>query len=668
MHAWPDELRLIATLLANALVLAASWRVARRFNPRAVVALPDALLLWLATQYVVTGVSGLLGALRPDVFLGVASAASLAVLLGVRKVVDARRSEDRVVWIALAFVLAYAGAFLWNQRLVPELATDPLVYHLPAAARWLQDGRIGVVDFWYWLPANSYSPLGGSIWIAWWLAPVGNDALARYVQLPAWLLLFAASLRLLRDLRVPTIVAALSAIAVVVARPFVSQLIIAKDDIAVAALAVTLLGAMHPRRLREPLAPVRLGVALGLLMSVKYVAALAVPALVPAIVLMRWRTLGPRRAIAAAMLAIAFVAPWLVRNAIAAGTPAWPFFSGDGGFVADPDLRTLAGVTRMLAGGFHSLPPAMWTLAIIAAIVAIARRRQSIARDNVFASLLVGPPLALAVLVAFTPFPEVRYLFTAVAMALLLVGIACGSIHDRRVGVALAVGFLVVSIATSFDASWLSLVAGFAVYGAIAAAAVAILTLVAATMRRAIVAIAGLLLLGWIYLDWHAFLRHPDAGYAVGTDNGYAARYGDVGAMWTTLRAHVPAGSTIAYVNTPTIWPLFGFDLHNRVVHAPVRPRVTHLFDLPPIRERVAARDEYVVNTRLQTDGADAATWLANLDRLRVDYVFAAKFDASRDAPEFGFVREHADRFEPMAENAAAIVWRVRRSPVPSAP
>src|SRR5690606_30744637 len=115
--------------------------------------------------------------------------------------------------------------------LIPQLATDPLIYHLPAAARWIQEQRIGLVDFAYWLPANTYSPLGGSVWIAWWLAPIGNDALARFVQLPAWLLLYAAILRLLAMLNVRPTLATPVAIAAVVSHPFILQLPMAKDDI-----------------------------------------------------------------------------------------------------------------------------------------------------------------------------------------------------------------------------------------------------------------------------------------------------------------------------------------------------------------------------------------------------------------------------------------------------
>lgn len=697
MNAWPDELRLIAVLVTNALMLGASYRLARRTSPRLVVALPDTLLYWLAAQYVFVGVCGMLGLLWPGVILGVGCVASIMAIVlfpspsgrGVRgeglspwhrtsEIADVTPSprpspkgsggEDRIVLAALAFVVAFAGAIVWHQRPIPELATDPLVYHIPIAARWVQDGRISLVDLWYWLPANAYSPIAGSCWIAWWLAPIGNDSLSRFVQMPTWLLLFAASLRLLRDLRVPIVAAGLAAVAVVLARPFLTQLAIAKDDIGVAALAITLLGGLHARRLNDSVAPVRLGIAFGLLISIKYPAILALVVAAPAILTFRWwRAIGLRGTLIAGAISLAFVAPWLIRNAIlTGGNPVYPFFAGNGGFFPDPDLRTASGIWHLLAGSNHSPRPLVWTLFGVAAVVFIvANRRRLLARDDgVRLTLLVGPPLAIVTLIVTFPWPEIRYLYSAVAGLLILVGVAFGRLADRRASIALCAVALLIVFGSAYDVSvgtgW-TFFATACVGGTATFAIATFLSRTTPSVRQGLALTTGGVALVAIYVLWNAYLYHPDVGYRRSTDETWVYRYEARGQAWATLREKLPPGTTIAYANTPTIWPLFGFDLRFRVVHAPVCPGVRHLHDLPPVPEKVPAREQYITATRITNDGADAQTWLANLDRLRADYLFVAKDDASRDPPELTFIAQHPTRFEPVFENEAALLLRIRR-------
>src|SRR5688500_11675155 len=196
---------------------------------------------------------GLLGALHPFSVAAVAGWLGVSLLTGAHFLrvppsaqaeLDARPLDrlDRYVALACAgFVVAFVGALVHQQRYLPPFATDALTYHLPAAVQWLQTGRVGVFETWFFNPANTYSPLGGSTFIAWLLSPTQNHALARFVQVGPLLLLSLLLIEVARGLGASIATAAVVAAAAVMSRPFISQAIVPKDDLFVAAFAVAAL-------------------------------------------------------------------------------------------------------------------------------------------------------------------------------------------------------------------------------------------------------------------------------------------------------------------------------------------------------------------------------------------------------------------------------------------
>jgi len=63
------------------------------------------------------------------------------------------------------------------------------------------------------------------------------------------------------------------------ARPFISQTILAKDDLPLAAFLTAAMVALSAERLRDPLGPWRLGAAVGLLLATKFTATFSLPAI-----------------------------------------------------------------------------------------------------------------------------------------------------------------------------------------------------------------------------------------------------------------------------------------------------------------------------------------------------------------------------------------------------
>jgi hypothetical protein len=64
---------------------------------------------------------------------------------------------------------------------------------------------------------------------------------------------------------------------------------------------------------------------------------------------------------------------------------------------------------------------------------------------------------------------------------------------------------------------------------------------------------------------------------------------------------------------------------------------------------------------RATTADPDSDTWLANLRRLNAAYLFVARDGVVKDPPELSLAQTDPQRFEPVFENAAAVVYRIRR-------
>jgi 4-amino-4-deoxy-L-arabinose transferase-like glycosyltransferase len=362
--AFNDELRLAAILALSAFVIRVRTGVvapARRDDP--IQALLDAFLLTYLVQYVAVGLPGMLGVLNFGAIAAVALAASGAMWFIRGSDLPTPKLDARAWWVlgaCMLFVIGEVAGMVYGQAYLPPLANDALTYHLPAAVSWLQSGRIDLYQTWFFNPANTYSPLGGSIFITWLLAPIGNDALARFTQAPVLLFIFVGMVQLCRALGANILAAALIAAGAVLSRPFVSQAILAKDDLFVAAFFLAALVGLARARAgaRDPLVPWRIGIALGLLFSIKYTVWLSAPLLVLLIdapVRARWRA---ARWTIAIVSAAAIASPWYLRNVLLTSNPLYPtdlpFLSGMFTTRRSDELASLSGLWKTFVTGYYS--------------------------------------------------------------------------------------------------------------------------------------------------------------------------------------------------------------------------------------------------------------------------------------------------------------------------
>ncbi len=107
----------------------------------------------------------------------------------------------------------------------------------------MQHGRIDLFSVWFFNPANTYSPLGGSTFIVWLMGPFGNDVAARFVEAPALIFVGVGIFQMGRNLGAADATAALVA-AGAVTRPFLKAAMMGKDDLFVVGFFISALIAL----------------------------------------------------------------------------------------------------------------------------------------------------------------------------------------------------------------------------------------------------------------------------------------------------------------------------------------------------------------------------------------------------------------------------------------
>jgi hypothetical protein len=760
LGSWGDDIGLLYLVLLNAAVLLASWRLARRRSADALDAAGDALLLFYFVQYISVCVTGVAGAMHVLTIGLVALLASAFIALGSWRIrpreaegregasderrdvggVAASHGERRIVdhaptlssslkwrdlWLqrrhrvlaagAIMFVVGYLASLIYHQRPLPVISNDAITYHLPAAVQWLQTGRIGLYEAWYYNPANSYSPLGGSAFVAWLIAPLQNDSIARFVAVGPLLMLMIAMLNVCRRLGLDPGVAALVAAACALARTFASQAILAKDDLFVAAFFVILVDALSRERLSTRSGPFRVGIALGLLLATKYTVLFSLPLLL----LMFNRAWTIRRMLIAAGVALLIAGPWYWRNVRMTGNPLYPaevtiggvtIFSGMMEIARSRLLQSPRGVWEVFVGGYYGLTRPMAIVLVVGWVatvgVAIARSRRrgdgDIARgkpppadvadrshplsrprglaDPLTRTCVIGPVIGIAIFALTAPYGEMRFAYPSVALLF-----ACLAIALTRLPWAaqtmLAAGVMILAAFTAFrpDLSQTFVSTG----AAIALPAMLIALAPRPIAKRIVLAAGGVAMIALAllaYVNWGAYVRQADADSAVAWADPTV--YGPMADVWRFIRnddasaapvgaiapgAGVSRGATIAYANTFFTYPLMGYRYDHRVVHVPTRRDIEHFRDLPrlPRGPKKITGEEIVpaIAAELRVS-PDRDAWLRRLRESGAQYLVIAKHDPAAPTqritpPEQLFAEQQPQHFIRIFDNDAGSVFRI---------
>ncbi len=686
-----DEFRLLyATALMAAAIAGASRFINRRLDTDWPDRAADIALLVFIIQYLAVGLPGMLGILSPVTIALSTIALSAGFFFAPCRAHRAAISKPpsalptaspilpkldrRIIIACILFAAGYLGGMIVHQAPAPVLANDAHTYHFPAAVRWLQTGRIGLYETWFFNPANTYSPLAGSTFIAWWLAPLGNDILAKFAQFPALALVFFATLRLARAMGIRAGAAGNLALGLILSQPFVRQAFIEKDDLYLAAFFAAAFAAIAPERMKDRLAPWRVGAAIGMALATKYTALMMLPLMLLAMdapFRAKWKF---RQYAIALPIPLLLAGPWFIRNALLTGNPLFPLnirlfghtiFPGILTTAPSLDLRSPASVWSILTRHDQSMPiiPTIaLLLGLTAAYAGAIAWRAAILRAPRIRICLAGPPIAIAIFVLTSPYPEARFIYPALVLLAGALAVAINAWARHAIAQLIAAGvFALACILTGLSIEWIGMFSAIALAVALlGGGALWLLGLPKQYRRRVIAYETAMLLSGlaiWIYVSFSAAIKaeHSIALLA------WRMPYGQSADLWQFIRDKLPPTEPLAYTNSTYTYAMTGSDLRRPVVYVPTRHNIRHLHDLPPLPGELPGERIPSQATLATFADPDPDQWLARLSESGATHIAVFINDTVPTPPELAIIQAHPEKFRALYSNPAGTVYEISR-------
>jgi hypothetical protein len=462
-------------------------------------------------------------------------------------------------------------------------------------------------------------------------------------------------------------VAAWAAAAAVLCRPLFSEAVFAKDDLFVTAFVAATVLALSQRNLRDRLGPWRFGIALGITLASKYTVLLVCPIflfMIDAPHRAGWRA----RQYAIALLTAAFLAfPWYIRNFHLTGNPLYPvdvnvfgirIFNGLFGTVRDQQLRAAAGIWRMLATTYHSLPTALLALVALLWLFAALAAGRTILTDPIRRTCIVGSAAVLALFFFASPHHEVRYLFPLIVLWFAVGALAICACLPAQFAMAAAILLTAVSVFSGFKLIMLQDVVEQAASAlVIAATGIGLILLLRwqPRWRRPLVIAVIAIAVPAAYVYWHAYVKLYREGCSLIWQAGYPVE----AEPWQFIRDQLPVDANVDFANTQFTYPLFGFSYERNVAYAPTRRGLTSFVDLPRLGDKVPGDLIVQRMTQVMVANPDRTTWLTNLRKSKARYLLVFRHGLVENPIELQFAAQSPDTFVPVFNDDAATVYRM---------
>jgi hypothetical protein len=661
---FPSEIRLIATIGASVWVTTSGYRFARRSGGDTIDAMIQGLLVFYLVQYLSVGMTGILGILYWPVMLAVGCALG-GVLWLMKDATPLPQLQPRERWALAACLLlvgSYIAGVVWIQRMTPPLANDALTYHLPAAVDWIQQHRLTLYQTWLYNPANTYSPLAGSMFITWLLAPMGNDVLGRFVQIPALLLIFFAMIKIGQNLGARPVIAMSVATIAILSQPLIRQIMLAKDDLFVAAFftaAVAELSSTPKRGLATSVASV--AVSIGLLLATKYTAILSLPLLllmIDAPSRARWRA---QHWISWILVVAILAGPWYLRNLLLTGNPIYPLgslFST----ARSQHLRTLSDIWTALSGTYYSPRPILWLGCVVSWVAVSLRHRGRVVREPLLRTCVLGPIVGIAIFILTSPYNEIRFINPSLILLM-----ACATIaFPGWIEIAWLVLLAAATLATNFSPAALEQLLPVVLPIALVGGVIAFAAVVLLRDRRSKIyagAVACLLLGGWVYVWWEAYVQSYRDNSTAGWIDERSA-YMPLARGWAYVRTEIPADQRLAYANAYFVYPLYGFDLDRRTEYVPLRGNLKNIKDLPRLPGKLTGEQIEPAIVHATISDPDRDVWMKRLRESGATVLFVGKRPLTESPdesppPELTFAEQDPAHFQLVFNNTEAAVYRI---------
>ena len=571
--------------------------------------------------------------------------------------------------ILAGLVMFGIGQLARDRGLLPPVG-DAIGYHLPFVAEWVQSGRLTMPAAAAGDPSPPFYPLNSSLWMFWTVAPFESDVVARFVQLPFFVLLFLAVVRLGLEINLPPIGALTAGLLTLSLPDIIRGLALAENDVILAGLLVAATANIallwrRPTVWRAAMGATLLGLAIGTkVLAVPFVAVLGIVWL--AIVGYRWRGEGWKRvatlAAAAALIVVLLGGYSYIRNAVVMSNPSYPVAVQLGGeellpglYAATQDWRESHPFYPFDWPGFFGFGMRGffgWTVPLlILPGMALAAIRIVREREPKPALLAVWCALSLAIFWFVIPYHFARFLYPTLAWAIVVAVWGWLLLFKNKAEwfavLMIPIALLNVSSMPIGTEVWRD-----PIYLVSATLVVAVTTLGVMVVRHvrgrlspqkfglATWALLLLLIVAWpVYGGRYEAQRFDQWGRLTGFLQSQPS-------TWRWLwEATENEPATIAVAGTNSTFPLYGPTLDNRILTI---SRDGHL-------------QEYSWGTPFEPFGEpDREAWLETVTRNEVDYLWITANVSFGDWPVEDGWAAASDRFEPVLIEDDLHVWRVR--------
>ena len=446
-------------------------------------------------------------------------------------------------------------------------------------------------------------------------------------------------------------------------RPFISQSVLVKDDLFVAAFFMVLLAGCRQERLKDRLGAWRIGIAAGLFFATKYVALQTAPLVILVInapFRAHWKW---REWIIAVATAALIAGPWYLRNVFLTGNPLYPVPLNIAGvqifkglFFPSPSaqMHTAAGVWKVLTGGYQRIPAYLLCIAITGWLIALFADARAIKKDPMIRAAVLGPAMGMLTFIFVSHAPEIRYAYPSLLLLLISGALAISKIPGARfVKILIAAIFVLICAADGF-------VSINFVTGALAAGIGLSIVgwIVSRLPRRAALIFGCTCCTGagmWIFVYWQSIILTEQDNEPAWFEQAYP----DLRMVWDAAPEASPPGSTIAYTNLALVRPMMGFDYSRNLIYVPTRTGVKWAHDLPANNVHLAEPEFRAFVEKLLSEDSDPQMWLKNLLASGADTLVIGKQPYMENPPELGLAADQPEYFQLVFENATGIVYRI---------
>jgi hypothetical protein len=601
-----------------------------------------------------------------------------------------RPALDRVD-VGLLFVYGVAALYLVAEGLSkPPLTWDTLYYHLPFAAEWLRAGELVPLGH----PSGifqSYFPATGELASFLFLLPFENDLWSGLAQFPLIALqgfaLYRIAVRAGAAHSLARFAPLLYLLTPCVARFVPAQYVEPSYGAAFFAAVAFLCDYRDERR---PVDLFLLGVALSLLVGIKYTGLLTALPLGAFAIVYAARAPKPTRrttwtAFAAGVLLLGIGAYWYWRNLALTGHPffpmpvrvfGWEIFPGVAKALGTArlghDVSILSALPDLLGSGelwravIGITEPDLFELgigpkAVVLACVVLAGAVLLVRRP------LIRLPYALfgVALVVFltTPFWLLIFLYVNMRFSAPVVGLAAvlavaaadASPATRRAAPFVALACIVPDIVSMQGEAparfWILAAVGIAI-GATIFVARGFFSRLGPSVRRTLVGVVafGALAAGYALHQFREETRLASYQSAVLVHRTAAHLYARGWAALERATADLARSRRVrlAHTGAAFLYPLYGRRFERDVFYVPINARAGAIHDYPRAEPRAEA---------------DEQAWLANLARWRADFLLVQHPDPGvpgRWPVERSWAERHPERLAPLYGDAWVRLYRVQ--------